>query len=208
MNKALIIVDFQNDFLPLGALGVPDGHRAYPLLERLMRDVDVIVFTRDWHPENHCSFVEPGLNPEYRDGSWPKHCVQNTEGADIDDDLWDAAIETGKRVIVVSKGTDPNVEAYSGFAGTVTRVYNDSDLHTLEDASLAQALVSLSVRELKIGGLALDYCVKATCSDASKLNYRATLYLNATRPVAYLSGVQAVADLAYRTNVILDAREF
>lgn len=196
-NRALIIVDYQNDFLPGGALGVADGHQAYLPLRKLMGDVDIIVFTRDWHPEDHCSFVEPGLNPEYRDGSWPKHCVQGTEGAEIDDALWDEAVDTDKPVILVNKGFEQDKEAYSGFQGIVSRTLNYTGAD-LNGAILAQVLYRLNVNRIDIGGLALDYCVKATALDARTHCGNTNVYLAATRPVAYLTGAAAVAELAVK----------
>lgn len=211
MSTALITVDVQNDFLPNGALAVPDGHKATVLLERLMREVDVIVFTRDWHPDNHISFVEPGLNPTYTDMDWPKHCVQGTHGAELDSWLWEQARNTDKIVLLVAKGAEQDKEAYSGFAGKVTAVIAPSDddrnYRDFIGLPLANALYDLSVHHIKIGGLALDYCVKATAIDARDNWGDVTVYLNATRPVAYLTGAQAVADLI-AAGVRLDSREF
>src|SRR3954470_6108755 len=114
MNKALIAVDVQPDFLPGGSLGVPDGDQVIPELIKMMDDVDVIVLTRDWHPEDHISFSD---NPEYVDGSWPKHCVEFTPGAVFHPDILVAAQNSGKPVVLVHKGFEHDVEAYSGFDG-------------------------------------------------------------------------------------------
>jgi nicotinamidase-related amidase len=177
-----------------------------------MKDVGVIVFTRDWHPEDHSSFAEG--TPEYRDGSWPPHCIAGTHGADIDDWLWNQAVDAveteDKLVLVVNKGRDKDKEAYSGFEGKVSAVIHpsggDRDWHEFNGQSLAQALNNLGVRHVKIGGLALDYCVKATAIDSAAHFPDTTVYLNATRPVAYLTGAQAVADLVAK-GVRLDSRE-
>lgn len=204
-QTALIIVDFQNDFLPGGALGVPDGGYAAPLLWKLMDEVDVIVFTRDWHPADHCSFSK---YPEYRDGSWPAHCVQGTEGAEFDSPTFDYAMDTGKPTLLVNKGDNKDKEAYSGFQGKVVDVIGSPlQRAVLIDKSLAQALYDCDVRKILVGGLALDYCVKATALDARSHCGDTTVYLNATRPVAYLTGAQAVEELV-RAGVRLDAREF
>lgn len=206
MNKALICVDVQNDFLPGGALGVPDGHKVIPALEELMRDVDIIVFTRDWHPDDHSSFGDP---PEYRDGSWPPHCVQGTFGSALDYPLWSAAQDTGKPILLVHKGDTKDKEAYSGFQGKVVDAWNfnyDLEQDFQEGTiGLARALNDLSVRHVKVGGLALDYCVKATAIDSAAHFPDTTVYLDATRPVAYLTGVVAAAELAYK-GVRMDGR--
>lgn len=189
-NKALIVVDYQEDFCPSGALAVPGGHQIYVPLVHLMTRVDIIVFTRDWHPADHCSFSN---SPEYRDGSWPSHCVMDTTGAQIDDATWDAALETGKPIILVNKGFDKTKEAYSGFDG-VTAAEHTLNRYPLGE-SLADALRSLEAFDLLIGGLALDYCVKATALDAAKLGFHSTVYLDATRPVDYLTGGAAIIEM-------------
>lgn len=197
MNKALICVDVQPDFLPGGPLGVPDGHLVIRPLIELMNDVDIIALTQDWHPANHISF---STTPAFEDGSWPQHCVQFTPGAAIDDELLHAARDTGKPVINVHKGMHPNIEAYSGFEGTVTGHWNPTsvqELYDLTDSTLKQAFTALSVSRVLIGGLALDYCVEATALDAAR-DYPTTVYFEATRPVAYASGARAIANMTNR----------
>jgi nicotinamidase/pyrazinamidase len=109
-GDALIVVDVQNDFLPGGALAVPSGNLVIEPLNRYIRAFErrqaPIFMTRDWHPPDHCSFRAQG-------GPWPAHCVAGTHGAQFANDLLVPA-----NVRVVSKGTDPAHEAYSGFQGT------------------------------------------------------------------------------------------
>src|SRR5215208_3147813 len=78
MPEALIIIDFQNDFTPGGALEVPEGDEIAEHVNRLaaVPRFDLVVATRDWHPPDHGSFTERG-------GPWPLHCVQDTEGAEL-----------------------------------------------------------------------------------------------------------------------------
>jgi nicotinamidase/pyrazinamidase len=201
MNKTLICVDVQRDFLPGGALGVPDGHEVIPVLIDMMDDVDVIVLTRDWHPSNHVSFSDA---PEFVDKSWPAHCVQGTEGAEIDWKLFSAALDTGKPVLLVHKGDERDTEEYSGFGGHVADAWNLPDGVSYDDfvdeyqnpVSFYWGLDILSVEEIRIGGLALDYCVKATAIDSRSIFGNTTVYLNATRPVAFLTGAMAIVDMA------------
>jgi nicotinamidase/pyrazinamidase len=202
MNKALICVDVQPDFLPGGPLGVENGHQVIPNLIELMNDVDIIVLTQDWHPENHISF---STDPEYQDGSWPMHCVQGTPGAHIDHELFHAAVDTGKPVLIVHKGENADREAYSGFDGRVVNQYNLPG-ENLRDSTLAIALSYLSVRKVLIGGLALDYCVKATAMDARK-SFQSVVYVDATRSVDVLSGINAVVEMG-RAGVELATRRF
>jgi nicotinamidase/pyrazinamidase len=155
----LIIVDVQNDFLPGGALAVPQGNEVVSELNRyatLFVKLGLPVFaTRDWHPRNHCSFQEQG-------GPWPAHCVTGTQGAQFAPKL---ARPPDSRV--VSKATTPKRDAYSGFAGTEL------------DAMLRRE----KVHRVFVGGLATDYCVLNTVKDASALGYEVVLLQDAIRAV-------------------------
>ncbi len=158
-DDALIIVDVQRDFCPGGALPVPDGDRVVPVLNEYIhrfREAGAYIYaTRDWHPPNHKSFREYG-------GTWPVHCVQGSVGAEFHPDL-----KLPGDVIVISKATDPNREAYSGFEGT----------NLLED------LRDKGVRRVFIGGLATDYCVKSTVLDALRYGFETYLLVDAIRGV-------------------------
>ena len=109
-NKALIVVDMQNDFVyPDGALYVKGAEKLVKKIESLIEkgNYDLIVVTRDWHPKNHYSFRKNG-------GQWPEHCVQNTKGAEFA-----IKIDTNtNNVVDIVKGDNPNVKNdYSGFNG-------------------------------------------------------------------------------------------
>ena len=136
MADALIIVDFQNDFTPGGALAVPEGDAIAGRVNELAADprYELVVATRDWHPPDHGSFGERG-------GPWPVHCVQGSEGAELH-----PALERSRVDVVVDKGQDPDEEGYSGFEGT----------------NLAQLLRERQIDRVTVVGLATDYCVKNT----------------------------------------------
>ena len=117
--EALIVVDGQNDFIAGGALAVPGGDAVIPLVNGLQANFQLIAATRDWHPPDHGSFAanHPGKHPGdlielegLKQTLWPVHCVQNTPGADfapgLNRDRW---------AKVVLKGTDANIDSYSGF---------------------------------------------------------------------------------------------
>ena len=141
-GDALLVVDVQHDFLPGGALGIAHGDAVVPPLNRLLyawRDRGWPVFlSRDWHPADHCSFTARG-------GPWPVHCVAGTAGAEFAPSLRVAPGDT-----VISKATSRERDAYSALDGT----------------PLAECLRRAAVRRLFIGGLATDYCVRATGLDA------------------------------------------
>lgn len=172
-GDALIVVDVQNDFLPGGALGVPDGNAVVPVLNRYIQCFEEqglpIVATRDWHPPNHISFVERG-------GPWPPHCVAQTRGAQFAADL---KLPVGARV--VSKATTRDEEAYSGFQGT----------------QLDRDLREQKVKRVFVGGLATDYCVLNTVKDARRQGFDVVLLRDAIRPVEVNpgDGERAVAEM-------------
>jgi nicotinamidase/pyrazinamidase len=154
---ALVIVDFQNDFTPGGALAVPDGDEIAPRVDALARsgEFDLVVATRDWHPPDHGSFAAQG-------GPWPVHCVQGTPGAELHPGLDRALVD-----VVVDKGQDPATEGYSGFEAT----------------RLAELLRERGVDHVTVVGLATDYCVKNTALDALREGFGVTVDSSAVRAV-------------------------
>jgi nicotinamidase/pyrazinamidase len=149
LAEALVIVDFQNDFTPGGALAVPDGDAIGPRVRELIDSgrFDLVVATRDWHPGDHGSFAAAG-------GPWPPHCVADTLGAELHD-----AVPRDRVDVIVDKGTDPATEGYSGFEGT--------GLETL--------LRERDIDRVAIVGLATDYCVRATALDALREGFAVTV---------------------------------
>ncbi|MCD6166469.1 bifunctional nicotinamidase/pyrazinamidase [candidate division KSB1 bacterium] len=175
INKktALLIVDVQRDFCPGGALAVPGGDEVVPVLnkyiDKFMAKGAMIFATRDWHPLNHISFKSQG-------GMWPPHCVQNTKGADFH-----PLLHLPPNAVIISKATQPNIEAYSGF----------------EHTDLAKRLQQAGIKTLLIGGLATDYCVKATVLDALKYGFEVYLLVDAIRAVNVKpsDGQQAIEEM-------------
>jgi nicotinamidase/pyrazinamidase len=157
MAKALIIVDFQNDFTPGGVLAVPEGDRIADRLNALAGsgDYDLVVATRDWHPPNHGSFAEQG-------GPWPTHCVAGTPGAELH-----PALDRSRIGAVIDKGQDPSTEGYSGFDAT----------------GLATLLREREVEHVTVVGLATDYCVKNTALDALREGFSVTVDSAAVRGI-------------------------
>jgi len=163
-KTALIIVDVQKDFCPGGALSVQDGDMIIPNLNKYT-DIFIqkrlpVFFTRDWHPEDTGHFKRCG-------GLWPDHCVQNTPGAELHQEL-----RIPKEAKILSKGMDPDQDSYSAFDCLDDK--NNNFLNLLRDSE---------VEALYVGGLATDYCVKSTVLDALKAGFSVNILADAIKGV-------------------------
>jgi nicotinamidase/pyrazinamidase len=172
-DDALIVVDVQNDFLPGGALAVPDGDAVVPVFNVYLARFDQrglpVYATRDWHPANHCSFRARG-------GPWPPHCLAGNQGA-----AFAPGLRLPPATRVISKATTTGRDAYSGFEGT----------------DLEAELRAQGVHRLWIGGLATDYCVVNTVRDALRHDYAVLLLRDAIRAVNVQphDGENAIAEM-------------
>lgn len=158
MARALIVVDYQNDFTPPeGALAVPHGDEIAGRINELGRsgEFEFVVATRDWHPPDHGSFAEQG-------GTWPVHCVRGSRGAQLHPDLDADMVD-----LIVDKGQAPDREGYSGFEAT----------------GLEEVLRERGIDEVTVVGLATDYCVKHTALDAARAGFAVRVDTSATRGV-------------------------
>lgn len=180
--EALILVDIQNDFLPGGALAVPEGDQIIPVVNQLQKNFELIVATQDFHPENHKSFAanhpgkQPGDHIELQGMDqilWPVHCVQGSQGAEFAD-----ALDMDKVEKIFPKGTDPEIDSYSGF-------YDNGHLKA---TGLGEYLKEKGVDKVVIVGLAADYCVKFTALDAVGLGFETIVVKDATRAVNLQEG--------------------
>ena len=162
-NSALILVDIQNDFCPGGALAVKEGDAVVPIANQLQKRFPLVLATKDWHPPGHSSFVS----------LWPPHCVQETAGAEFV-----AGLDTSRVARVFLKGTDPEVDSYSGFF----------DNEHLRATGLGDYLKERGVTDVFIVGLATDYCVKFTALDAVMLGFKTTVIEDACRGVEVQDG--------------------
>jgi nicotinamidase-related amidase len=161
-TEALVVVDYQNDFNPGGALAVAGGDEIAGRINALAASdrFGLVVATRDWHPPDHSSFAEQG-------GPWPAHCVAGSTGAELHPGLDTANVD-----VVVDKGRDRGTEGYSGFQGT----------------DLAELLRERGVDHVTVVGLATDYCVKNTALDALREGFRVTVDSTAARGVEVREG--------------------
>lgn len=181
-KRALILVDLQNDFCPGGALAVAHGDEVVEVANRIMPFYDLVVATQDWHPPNHRSFASqnPGLSPGEQfelngqpQVAWADHCVQESMGAAFVETLDQAAIHH-----VVQKGTNPQVDSYSGFFD------NDHDSAT----GLEEFLNAHRITQVDVMGLATDYCVKFTALDAVETGFETRVLIDGCRGVELHSG--------------------
>ena len=189
--KALVLVDLQNDFLPGGALPVPDGDQVIPVANRVQKVFPLVVATQDWHPANHGSFAasHPGRKPGevvqlagLPQILWPVHCVQGTRGA-----AFAPGLETERFAKVFSKGASPEIDSYSGFFDNGHR----------RATGLGDYLRDRGVDTVYVMGLATDYCVKFTALDARALGLETHLISDGCRGVNLQPGEvdRAIAEM-------------
>jgi nicotinamidase/pyrazinamidase len=181
-DHALVLVDLQYDFCPGGALAVPRGDETIAVAQRLIPRFDTVVATQDWHPRDHASFavhhpgkepgqvIELGGKPQVL---WPVHCVQDTRGAELH-----AGLDRSRITEVFKKGTDPQIDSYSGFF----------DNHHLKATGLGDWLKQRGVTQLYVLGLATDYCVKATVEDGCRLGFDVWVVEDGCRAVELAPG--------------------
>ena len=175
--EALIIVDIQNDFLPGGALEVPDGDHIIPVVNEMQEKFTLVVATQDWHPSRHGSFASAHKGKKPFDKTtlggleqilWPDHCIQGTKGAAFAKNLSMNAVEA-----IFRKGLDPLIDSYSGFF----------DNGKKKTTGLADYLRGKGVQQVYICGLAADVCVAFTTLDAIGEGFETFLIEDATRPI-------------------------
>jgi len=175
-DTALIVTDLQKDFMPGGPLGVDGADELIPLVNGLMPHYHCVVLLQDWHPSDHGSFAkhhgkQPGEQTKLMGVDqilWPTHCIAGTEGADFHPKL-----ETRRSSAILRKGTDPQVDSYSGFFDNAKQ----------RSTGLAGYLRELEVNRITIVGVATDFCVKATALDGIELGFNTTVIVDATRGV-------------------------
>lgn len=159
LDDALLVIDVQRDFMPGGTLAVPHGDAVVMPLNRYLRywmDRGLATFaTRCWHPPDHCSFAAQG-------GPWPPHCVAGTPGA-----AFATGLALPETTVVVSKGERSERDAYSGFEGT----------------DLDRRLRAAGIRRVFVGGVATDFCVRASVKDALAAGYSTVVLADAVRAI-------------------------
>lgn len=176
--SVLLIVDVQNDFCSNGALAVPDADSIVPVINNAVHLAEKhaipIIYSRDWHPQDHCSFIRNG-------GIWPDHCIKDGWGAAFHPDLYISA-----DAMLVNKAEGASLECYSALSG---RMEGTNEV-------LYQFLQSHGVQHIVICGLALDYCVFESALEASKHHFAVSLLLPACRGIDTIKNQDCLRRLA------------
>jgi nicotinamidase/pyrazinamidase len=175
--KILIITDMQLDFMPEGALPVPEGDKIIPVVNLIQKKFDLIIATQDWHPGNHISFASNHQNKKPFDiiewqgmeqVLWPDHCVQGSKGAEFH-----PALKMNKTEAIFRKGMDREIDSYSGF-------YDNGHK---KNTGLAGYLRERNAREIYFCGLAADFCVYFSVKDALNEGFSVAFIEDATKPI-------------------------
>lgn len=199
--KALIVVDVQYDFLPGGSLAVPDGDKIIPMINRIMKNFDVVVATQDWHPAGHISFASTheGRQPfeviELSYGKqtlWPDHCVQGTKGAQLV-----AELDLNPVEVIIRKGTNAQIDSYSAF-------YDNGRQKT---TGLSGYLKSKGVSEVYVCGLATDVCVYHTAKDSLSEGFQTFVILSASMGLSEASITQTMNHIKQLGGIVLETIE-
>lgn len=163
--------------MPGGALEVPKADEIIPIINNIQKDYDLVVATQDWHPKDHKSFAsqhEGKIPFEIIDLDgleqilWPDHCVQESYGSELIEELNSTHIEA-----IFRKGMDPKIDSYSGFYDNGKR----------KDTGLAGYLRARNINEVHVCGLAADFCVFFTAMDAISEGFKTSIISKATKAI-------------------------
>ncbi len=199
--KALLLIDVQNDFMPGGALAVPNGNEIIPVINKLQEKFDLVIATQDWHPKSHASFASSyegakqfeviklnGLDQVL----WPDHCIQNTSGAEFHPDLNTKNIEA-----IFRKGMNREIDSYSGF-------YDNAHL---KSTGLTGYLKEKQVDEVYFVGLAAEYCVYFSIIDSLNEGFKSILIEDGTRALNDKEFQKARIDILRKGGKIIKSEE-
>lgn len=176
-DRALIVVDMQNDFMPGGALAVPEGDAIVAVINRLARRFSTVVLTQDWHCPGHTSFASSHEGRQVYETFdafygpqvlWPDHCVMGTAGADFH-----PALDIPHAGLILRKGYHKAVDSYSAFLEA------DRQTRTGLDGWLA----SRGITEIVVCGVATDFCVGWTACDARHFGLTVSVIDQASRGI-------------------------
>lgn len=201
-DRALLVIDVQNDFTAGGALAVPGGDEIVPLVNRIATGFRNVVQAQDWHPAGHISFASshPGRKPfeliELPYGPqvlWPDHCIQGSEGA-----LFHPALNIPHTQLIVRKGGNPLVDSYSAFT--------EADQQTT--TGLAGYLREKGITTVYLVGLALDFCVAWSALHARRAGFTTYVVIDACRAIDSDGSLErAMAEMQDAGVIFIEARQ-
>jgi nicotinamidase/pyrazinamidase len=181
VHDALLVVDMQNDFLPGGSLAVSGSDAIISVVNSYIQSFSEarlpIFASRDYHPDDHISFLENG-------GTWPPHCVAGSKGSEFHPEL-----QLPKDTVIISKGTSSKAEAYSA----------------LDSTALSQQLQDRGIERVFVCGLATDYCVHASAMDLLNADFSVLVLIDAVKAVNVQpgDGVRALKELTDRGAIAI-----
>lgn len=136
MNKVLVVVDMQNDFIT-GSLGTPEAQAIVPNVKKKIEEAvtngDQIIYTRDTHYQNYLETREGKKLPV-------KHCIYGTPGWQIADGLLPPA--DYMKTYILNKET-----------------FGSDDLCWALRALVTTTNGEFNVDEIELIGLCTDICV-------------------------------------------------
>ena len=197
LSKAFLVIDVQNDFCPGGALAVLEGDKIVQPINEAMDNFDLVVLTQDWHPQEHKSFASSHENKRpfdtvemfYGDQVlWPDHCIQGSLGANFHPDLKDEKADA-----IIRKGSNPSVDSYSAFF----------EKDKVMPIGLHGYLKDCKVTDSTLVGLATDFCVAFSASDAARLGYQVTVSLDMVRAIDADGSLRSAMDKMSKVGVNL-----
>lgn len=201
-DRALLVIDVQNDFTAGGALAVPGGDEIVPLVNRIAAGFRNVVQAQDWHPAGHISFASshPGSKPfEIIDLPygpqvlWPDHCIQGSIGA-----LFHPALDIPHTQLIVRKGGNPLVDSYSAFT--------EADQQTT--TGLAGYLREKGITTVYLVGLALDFCVAWSALHARRNGFTTYVVIDACRAIDSDGSLErAMAEMQDAGAIFVEARQ-
>jgi len=175
--KTLVIVDVQNDFIKGGSLEVPEGQNVIEPINNIIKDYDLVIATKDWHPKDHVSFASNHKDKNIGDvikvnGTdqtlWPDHCIQNSFGSDFPSNLDVSNVQK-----IIFKGNDSSIDSYSGFF----------DNGNIRATGLSEYLKQNGVLQVDCVGLATDYCLKYTALDSLSEGFQTRVIIDCIRGI-------------------------
>jgi len=197
-ERALVVIDVQNDFCPGGALAVAGGDEIVPIVNRMIAEFPHVVLTQDWHPAGHSSFAsshdgrEPFETIEMSYGPqtlWPDHCVQGTRGA-----LFHPELVWTRGEIVIRKGFRKPIDSYSAF------YENDHKTPT----GLGGHLKERGIGAVTLVGLATDFCVGFSALDARREGLDVAVRLEACRAIDLNGSLDVMLKRMEDAGVVLE----